>query len=298
MITPGTPEKEKPATSSGQSAETSRQCRPDLHPHAREGDPEVRVVGQQRRTGRGVLAVDHPRVAADALAAAEQLRQPVEPGPQRGAACRAPRRTPAAAGAGSPRGWRPARRRRRRPRPGRRWGRSGRRGRRGRARSTCSGVWSASGQHPVDLVGHVAAQVPGHRLEPGERVDGRPRLGVGSRGHRHASRVYSTASSDGLPRVDVRVDAVGVRLERGAGLRLDQRAARARRRGASPWCGRTGRSRGRPRRTARRAARRSRDDGRPSPRSAPGRARSPGRASGRRASRRRSGGCRARRGRR
>ena len=77
-------------------------------------------------------------------------------------------------------------------------------------------------EHPVDLVGHVAAQVPRHRLQPGQRVDGRPRLGgvVEAAGAEHG---VLDGELGGAARVEVGVDAVGVRLERGAGLRLDHR---------------------------------------------------------------------------
>ena len=77
-------------------------------------------------------------------------------------------------------------------------------------------------QHPVDLVLHVAAQVPRHRLEPGERVDRGPVL----------RRVVEPAEpQQGVLRGElaravlgeVGVDAVGVRLERLAGPRLEQR---------------------------------------------------------------------------
>ena len=63
------------------------------------------------------------------------------------------------------------------------------------------------------LVLVVAAQVPRHRLEPRERVDGRPRLdavaGVAAREH----GVLERHLLGRLGLLDVRVDAVGVRLE-------------------------------------------------------------------------------------
>ena len=150
-------------------------------------------------------------------------------------------------------------------------------------------------EHPVDLVLHVAAQVPRHRLQPGERVHRRPLVRVVV----ETARVEHGVLQRDLRRRAVRqvgVDAVGVRVEGGAGVAAAAAAARARRRRASPSCARTCRSRGRPRRTSRPAGRRSRAGARPSRRSAPARARSPARASGRGSSRRRSAGCRARRG--
>ncbi len=76
-------------------------------------------------------------------------------------------------------------------------------------------------EHPADLVVHVAAQVPGHRLEPGQRVDRRPVLG---------GVVEPAEPQQGVLRGDlagavlgeVGVDAVGVRLERLPGPRLEQ----------------------------------------------------------------------------
>ena len=150
-------------------------------------------------------------------------------------------------------------------------------------------------QGAADLVVHVAAQVPRHRLEPGERVDRGPRLRPVVEAARVEDRVLDR-DLGGVPLLEVGVDALGVLLERGPGLRLDQGELLRRRSGASPWCGRTGRSPAPARRTAPRAGRPSRAGGRPSRRSAPGRARTPGRASGRRWCRRRSAGCRGRRG--
>ena len=75
-----------------------------LHPDPGQRDAEVRVVGEQRLAGRGVLAVDHPGVAADAVAAAEQGGHPRRARPRRSAQRpRACGGTPAAAGGGSPR---------------------------------------------------------------------------------------------------------------------------------------------------------------------------------------------------
>jgi hypothetical protein len=39
----------------------------------------VRVVGQQRLAGRGVLAVDDPAVGPEPVPLAEERRQPVDP---------------------------------------------------------------------------------------------------------------------------------------------------------------------------------------------------------------------------
>ena len=73
---------------------------------------------------------------------------------------------------------------------------------------------AAGQQGAVDLVLHVAAQVPGHGLEPGDRVDGRPRFGLVVVGEAEC-RVLDGALLGALRR-EVGVDAVGV----GAQVRL------------------------------------------------------------------------------
>ena len=129
ITTPGTPENVKPATSNGHSLADGAAVQAHLHPDAGHADAEVRVVGQQRRAGLGVLAVDDPAVARPPVggavggrtAAAEERRQPVERLAEARPAARAGQRcTPAAPGCGYRPPRRPARRRRRRQRPGRR----------------------------------------------------------------------------------------------------------------------------------------------------------------------------------
>ena len=76
-------------------------------------------------------------------------------------------------------------------------------------------------QRPVDLVGRVAAQVPRHRLEPRERVDRAPLLGLVVQAVRVEHGVFrrDLARRSGL---QVGVDPVGVRLQRGSGLGTHQ----------------------------------------------------------------------------
>ena len=119
---------------------------PHLHPDARHGHAEVRVVGEQRLPGRRSARRRPPscwsrsRRRARAAPAAAPARRAA------GSATRAQRRrrgTPAAA-PGRARRRCPGRRRRRRPRPGRRSARTVPRRTPGRASATCSGLFSDS----------------------------------------------------------------------------------------------------------------------------------------------------------
>ena len=145
-----------------------------LVPDARQRRREVRVVGQDRLAGRGVVSVDDPGVAAD-----RRRRVPTMAGiassasPASASSCvERPRSRQRRAGAGGPR-----RRRLAASKPpvddgaaARRSARAARRGTAGRARRPAPRSRAGRGHRPVDLVLHVAAQVPRHRLEPGHRV--------------------------------------------------------------------------------------------------------------------------------
>ena len=153
----------------------------DLRPDAGDREGEVRVVGEQRLARRRARARDDPRVRADVVAATERRGGRVEGGDRRvdraarrrccaGPRARSVRRTPPGRW---PRPW-PSRAPSRRPRGSAGCGRRGRAGR--AARSACSEHTAAREPGTGQLVVVVAAQVPGDRLEPGEGVDGRPRL--------------------------------------------------------------------------------------------------------------------------
>ena len=201
---------------------------PHLHPYSRERDAQVRVVGQQRRAGGGVLAIDHPRVAAQAVAAPEPGRHPVDPSAEVGQEAlgpRAPGRSlghPAAARGGvlledavddpalvDDRAV---------PFEGVRRVEAGD----GVGRHRLGAGDQRRQLRAVDLLGHVAAQVPGHRLEPRQRVGRHP---VG-RAVVAAAEVEQRVLERDLRRVvlgEVGVDTLGVGLERVAGLRLQER---------------------------------------------------------------------------
>ncbi len=193
-----------------------------LHPRARQADTQVRVVGQQRLSGLAVLSGDDPAVAADPVTPAHQLGQPVQGAvqlAQQGAVAGGVRRTLRVAGT--------SRRRVRlehavhdRALP--------------HDRPVCPVVVRreqlgdllrrvvGGQQGPLDLLVEVPLQVPGHRLEPGQRVRRRPRLGP---------VVQPAEAEDGVldgdlgraVRVQVGIDARGVRLQRRPRRRLEQR---------------------------------------------------------------------------
>ena len=108
---------------------------------------------------------------------------------------------------------------------------------------------------PGDLLVHVAAEVPRHRLQPGQRVRRGPRLRavVGA-----LQRQYGVleAEAGSAVRGQVRVHAAGVVVQVLPGGRAEQAAAPSPRPGASRGCGRTCPSPVRPCRTARSAGRR------------------------------------------
>ncbi|CAM5234590.1 hypothetical protein SBADM41S_02846 [Streptomyces badius] len=72
-------------------------------------------------------------------------------------------------------------------------------------------VQAAGQQRTVDLVLHVAAQVPGHRLEPGHRVDRGPLTGLVVVGQ--TQRRVLDRDVPAFLALQVRVDALRVRLE-------------------------------------------------------------------------------------
>ena len=127
-----------------------------------------------------------------------------------------------------------ARTRRRRPRRRSRSAGAGRTGTAGRARRPGRGLSPRASEDARSISSlHVAAQVPRHRLEPGDRVDRGPRLGrvVGSSARARRTR------GDPLARcavVEIGVDALGVGLRGGAGLGRDAARAPSRPPGASP----------------------------------------------------------------
>ncbi|MFE6533595.1 hypothetical protein ACFVMA_32160 [Streptomyces rochei] len=73
------------------------------------------------------------------------------------------------------------------------------------------GAQAAGHQGAVDLVLHVAAQVPGHRLQPGHRVDRRPLLGLVVVGEAEGGVLQGDLRA--VLALQVGVDALGVRLE-------------------------------------------------------------------------------------
>ena len=203
---------------------------PDLHPHPRHRDAEVRVVGQQWRSGGRVLAGDDPGVAADSVTTAEPGRHPT------GALSETAQAFQACAHAGTVQAC--ARRS-----TGRQAGVRARRalledpvddlalrndGRvhvEGVRREQLVRAVTSDGvdrEHPVDLVLHVAAQVPRHRLEPGERVDLGPQLG----GVVEPACVEHGVLEGDLGRAavgQVGVDTVGVGTQRHPGVGVQQR---------------------------------------------------------------------------
>ena len=199
-----------------------RAVQPHLHPDAGDADAEVRVVGQQRLPGLGVRAVDDPAVAADPVALAHQLRQVGQHAVQGRQLVALARRV---------------RRPLRVPRTSR--------GRvllehpvddgaladdrvlglvvvRREQLGHLLGRVVGRDQGALDLLVEVALQVPRHRLEPGQGVDRRPRLGPVVEA---AQAQHGVLHGDlgGTVCLEVGVDAGGVRLQRRAGLRLQQR---------------------------------------------------------------------------
>ena len=172
---------------------------PHLHPDAGHADAEVRVVGEQRLAGRGLARRRRPSCCS-------RCRRPCRGTPAPGR----PGRGPPAARRARP-GWRGTPGRSRQPAaagrvlvedavddgalgddrpPGRRVVGGEQLGHHLR------GVHRQR-QHPVDLVVHVAAQVPRHRLEPGERVGGGPRLRLVVEAVERRARSTRAASSSG-----------------------------------------------------------------------------------------------------
>ncbi len=193
----------------------------DLDPDAGQGDPEVRVVGQDRRTAHGVLAADHPAVAADAVAVAEQrghlADDPIDAG-QRLLHLRPERRPLRQPGAG----------------------RGGvlledlvddralvddRRvvveGVRREQLARALGSHGADRPCPGDLVLEVALEVPRHRLEPGDRVDGGPGLGRVVEPGEVEDRVLERDLRQATV-LEVGVDALGIGVEQVAGGRVEE----------------------------------------------------------------------------
>ena len=176
MITPGTPEKVKPVTSYGQSASTSA-VQAHLVPDAGHG--RARGAGRWRgsaspsRCGRprpprsstpgrrrGAEELGRGRGARDEHAAAPPARRGGRgrSGGRVGLSVASCSKTPSTIPPSLTIGWFIVVR-----------------VRRIELVAICLGQLDRQ-QRPVDLVLHVAAEVPGHRLEPGQRVDRRPLL--------------------------------------------------------------------------------------------------------------------------
>ena len=222
MITPGTPEKLKPATSSGQASLDLTAVQPDLHPHAGQRDAEVRIVGQDRRAASRCARRRPPSRCC-------RCRRPRRAGRARR---RRPARTPASASCTrGPSGGRCGSRV-----PG--------------AVASCSKTSSTTA--PCSTIGgcvvegvrreELAArarspprrstgpgrspprgcpEVPRHRLEPGDRVDGGPVLGRVVEPDRSRT-AYSSEISDSATILEVGVHALGIGVEQVAGRRLEQ----------------------------------------------------------------------------
>ena len=158
-------------------------AQPDLVPHAREGCPEVRVVAEERQSALGESARDHPRVRSDAFAdIAEQGGGGLDDRADLG-----PRHADAFGARGAGRGGA-----RRDGTGGGRGIHSGHRGRIGGDRRHDHGVIGVRvggvevgdlrgrevgrEKGPVGLLLDVAAEIPRHRLEPGDRIGRRPGL--------------------------------------------------------------------------------------------------------------------------
>ena len=184
MTTPGSPENVKPATSNGHSLPTVVQCRPIWY--QMPGTDDARGAG--RWPGSACRSWSGRRRPPRSC---EPMPSPPSPAPSRASAASRAASRPTCAqrrvAAGCQR--RPATALRVPPvrgvlledpvdhaRPGRRSAGAGRRGTPGTARRSRPACGSRDIRPRVDLVLHVAAQVPRHRLEPGHRVDRRPVL--------------------------------------------------------------------------------------------------------------------------
>src|SRR5690606_34605774 len=220
-----------------------------LVPDGGQRGRQVRVVGQQGLLGDGVPAGHHPGVGADAVAVdadrggevLQGLLQARELALQPGAVTGRPLRSlDAGAGSGTRTGTGPVRcAADARARTG-----SGSGARTGAARAVAAlfegsrefvvlalgddrlvpavrvlrvqvgdllRAEAARHQGPVDLVLHVAAQVPGHRLQPRHRVDRGPGLGLVVVGE--AQRRVLQGDLLAVLAVEVGVDPLGVRVE-------------------------------------------------------------------------------------
>ena len=229
MTTPGTPENENPAHVERAVGRHLATVQADLVPDSGHADPQVRVVGQQRFAGGRVTAVDDPAVAAQPVA--QTVAQPValpeqgRHGPD-GVIDRSEGRDLTGGVGGSLRIAGLAR-----------FGVLLEDAVHDRALSDDRLVCGVRvrrvelvdlalvvvhrEQDPRDLVVHVRAQVPRHRLEPGQRVDRCPRFGPVVESAGPQERVLHR-DLRGAVCVEVDIDPVGVRLECGAGGRLDQ----------------------------------------------------------------------------
>ena len=308
MITPGTPANVKPAMSNGQAAESDRQCRPIWY--QMPGRLGARC-GSLASSGLPV-AVSAPETTHE-FDPTPSSPPPASRGTASTAAC-AESRLPCAAAESSAASTSPE------PAPAAVVAAGRRRGRRGRCRGDGARVGDDRGvtgggvrgpelidagdvldapvdPRPAELVVVVAPQVPGHGLEPGDRVQRRPGLDVRQRVREPQHAVVETELG-GRAVADVVVDPAGVVVEVAAGRRGPPGRARPAPRAASPACAPPcpPAARRRSARPAPRAAPPSRAGGSPSGRTGPAPARTPARGTGRRRCSRRPGAPRGRRG--
>ena len=244
MTTPGRPEKEKPATSNGQASSTWVQCRPTWYQMlgmpgdrcgslASSGRPDSVCVPDTTQEFEPTPSPLPSRsgTASSAACADSSAERPARTARRvsasgavsarcRLARCGGRRRV---SGRGVALGAQRARQRRtRRPVAGQDRGVGVGRVRRVERVHQRDVADAAVGDRPAELLVVVAAQVPGHRLEPRQGVDRGPRLDLGDVAGEVEHRVGGRQVG-GRAALHVGVDAVGVVLQVLAGARRQQR---------------------------------------------------------------------------